>query len=526
MLTYCLLNKDDMLNIMSSKSIELNLGNHILYSKLPCCNQDKFIFQLKLTYNKIPNLIKIDKHQFVLNESIQLENIYYKILYQNEEQKQFLKNMMLLYREMKFGKNEEINIKHNYLKCFNDMDTDTIELDKDDVLYNYESIKNMRVDRIKGMIYGLVSEPALNLQNIFENIPYYSERESIDAMMRLLRENKSLDRKLYNKFLSLKNELGRKLVETFISMDKNELLFSFNEFKKISFNNNYLKVTQLEKEIYEILINKIINYKNNNFGKDILHNVILEIINLIENNYNYDDLKQDIVLLKNRILYNDYIVNVNEIKSDLVKNIYAVYIKFNNVKELYSYIDSKEISKSYIALSIYGACQGFKNMPYSIIIDVDKNNLVLKIIKASLGNVYNNFYNLRYNLYYTRDKINLCINSIVLRRKEIRDYNFKDIKITIQESYSKYIIKINKPIIGTMNINIYNRKPNMANTIKFYDNKIRKLSLKYKNFEYDKNIYFTYSFINDSEYKFSNLQKEYYFSIILKEVYDNIKGGI
>jgi hypothetical protein len=76
---------------------------------------------------------------------------------------------------------------------------------------------------------------------------------------------------------------------------------------------------------------------------------------------------------------------------------------------------------------------------------------------------------------------------------------------------------------GKMIVDFYPRSKNIGRSIKYFDNRMKRLRNTYKSFKYNKSLYFHYYFIKNKDIKINILQQEYYFSILLHDVVTTIK---
>lgn len=522
MLVYYLLQKKEIVNIMSSKIVELNITNGILYTKMPQLSPEIFALRFYLRENEKEDLIKLKASVYSLNRGIHLEGRRFKIILNDEEQLEYLKQTNLLYKEIKFTNEDNKNICLKYLKENNN--NYILAHNKETLLQQYELKKNIRVNKIKGMIYGITSEAGMLKDYILDNFSiYYQELTGITIMMERLRNKKMLDNSLFINFKNLKRNLEKKVIRSVNDLDKKELIFKFNEKRNIEFSNDFLALAPLEKQLFEVIINKIINNVENASEKEMLANIIIQIDKVINNNAEYNEFSNDIKLILDRVYEKNYDTNINNIKSILFKNIYAVYIKYNNLRELYTFLNEKHIPRKYISMSLYGASKGFTYMPNSSTLNLQRDIWAYEVIKSSLINVENNFYDTKYNNNYTKSKIYYFLNEISFYVNKTKNCNLLYTDIVIENIKNYVQMTIRSKDYGEMVINFYPRTKNMAKSIKYFDNKIERLKEIYVNLNYNDSIYFYYYFIKNKKIKMNILQKEYYFSVLLKEISNVIK---
>lgn len=517
MLVYYLLTKKEIVDIMSCKIIELNITNGILYTKMPQLDAETLVLRFQLSRNEKKDLIKLGSSIYRLNRGINLEGRKFKTILNDENQLEYINKTNFLYKEIKFNKEDINNICLKYLKGSNNKFTDGNN--KETLLHEYELKKQLRVNKIKGMIYGITSESGMIRDYILKKFPvYYKELTKIIHIVEELRNNKMLDKELLKHFKNLERDLKKKVIKSVNDLDKKELVFKFNEKKQITFNNDFLTLTPLENQVFEIMINKIVNNEAKINEKQMLANVIIEIDKIVNSNNELNKFSNDMKLILDRVYEKNYDTNVIEIKSTLFKNLYATYIKYNNLSELHTFLNEKKIEKKFISLAIYGACKGFKYMPNSSTLNAQSDSLVYEVITSSLVNIENNFYDIEYNNIYTKNKICYFLNKISFHTDKIKNCNLQYAYIIIKSIKTHLQMSIKTKEYGDMIINFYPRANNMAKNIKYFDNKIERLKDIYKNFNYNKSLYFQYHFIKNKNIKMNTLQQEYYFSVLLKDI--------
>lgn len=103
---------------------------------------------------------------------------------------------------------------------------------------------------------------------------------------------------------------------------------------------------------------------------------IKELVQVDKNLANY--YFNDVSLIYSRFVLNDYEIDIKQIKSVVLQNLYAFSLKYNNLDELKSYISIKLLDKEYILYAIIGSFIGYSGLDREMTGKLfDSNNISL-----------------------------------------------------------------------------------------------------------------------------------------------------
>lgn len=519
---YIRLTENQLIKALSSRSIY----EHMIYKSPPQLDSDHFLVELKLYSYEIKQMISINKYSYILNKPLHFENRNLSILYQNEKQIENIYKLQDLYLEIKNMNNYSIRNITN-LKLYNYTDTNNYIEEGNDSIYNYRLNKRNRFDRIKGAIYMLYCHyidlelDLYNKYNIFD-----TEIKSLNSIINNIKEKNRIDKALYHSSNNLLKLLNKRNIENIKKSIYYNDFFYYIDYK-LNFNYDLLNITYQE---YIFILN-IFDYMGNSNHKDLkIENVVLFSKSLSEDNSYCNTLKSDINILFKRVIEQDFTQNISNIKSDIVKNLFAFCIHFNNQHNLYSFLNSKNTNKQYISYVFYGAFWGYSRTSNSLVSDeyiysdVNKSLLLKSISEAD-----SLIFNLKTTMAYKRDRIHYSI---------IKLLNHYLVELTKNNSINSYILNHyqNDKLYDTLTItdnntdfiviNFWKRKGRIAKSIKYFDNKTDRIKKLDKNLILKNDYVFSYSFIKNGKNISLDLLLEEKYMIILNDIEIYIKKEV
>jgi len=463
----------------------------------------------------------IDKDTYILDKPLHFENRGISILYNNKEQLDLLEKMNNLYLEIK-------DINRYDIRCITDIRKKDFRLInskyhdyKNESILDYRYKLNIQFDRIKGAIYMLfcyyytLNEVLYNNYNIFSK-----EIRGLNGIINLIKDKNKLDRELYYSSKKMLNVLKKKDMRHIRENIINMKLFS-NDNYKLDFNHNLLELKKYEYIFLRNVLSYIIKRKDDKFS---VQDIVIFSKSMIQSNDIYDELQSDLNILSMRILEEDFTQDINNIKSDIVKNMFAFCIHYNNHFDLHTFIKNKGIKKNYIAYTLYGAMLGYSKIPNSLIsdeyIDININK---ELLLKSIHELDHLFFNLSKTMMYKRDRIHYSIINI-LNKYSIEN---KESRIKINGYFLNYqsqnkmynSLEITDNNEDFIVIDYWKRKGIIAKSIKYFDDKTNRVQKLSNSNEILQNKYiFSYYFVKDKKKKPLDLLLEEKYMIILNDI--------
>ncbi|AYE35327.1 hypothetical protein [Clostridium septicum] len=507
MYIYYKINKNNIYDILSSLTI--NINDDFVYSVPPSINEDEVVIKIKITYDEKCGLIKIDKECYRFNKILNIENRIIVFYFLNESMKNKILNNLKYIKEIKVNYEYiENNFKIYYwkngdtLKIITSKNNIEIVKEKNQMLFN-------RILSIKGIIYGMFTHKQIINKYVLNNCSkVYEEYSIINNIIINLRNKNELNRKLYNSLIDTRNVFRKQIENNLNNFDYKNILITDIDYNYIKFNNCLLNLSLKDLELFERIINYIVNKLS---GIEDEKKKTLMLLKYLDKNKNDFEIKEDYELLHKRIVKEDYSVNVDSIKNDVIKNIYVVFIKYDSTKEFVLFTREKNIRKSYIAYMTLGAIKGLKYMSGNIIAENVLNDGILKNSIKIVDDVING-ENQRY-LY--KLKLHYYLNKLYSKLDNIK-VKFDDFDIITNKEIGYMSINIKREN-ALLEVFYKERKKKLANSIKYYDNrcyKLKKIKMECPN----NNIYFNYRFIINNKTRTLDLRYEYIFSNLLEYI--------
>lgn len=508
MYIYYKINKKNIYDILSGLTI--NINDDIVYLIPPLINEDEVAIKIQISYDEKCGLIKIDKESYRLSKIFNIENRMVLFYFFDENSKnKVLSNLKYI---------KEIKVKYEFIensfKICNWKNRKLSEIDRNKNNIEIVRVKNQEVFNkilsIKGIIYGMFTNKHIVNKYILNNCTkIYEEYKIINDVISNLRDKKELNRSLYNSLITTRNVFRKQIENNLNNFDYNYILITDIKYNYIKFNNDLLNLSLKDLELFERIINYIVN-KLSSVEEE--KKKIQMLLKYLDENKKYFEIEKDYELLYRRIVKEDYSVNVDSIKSDVIKNIYVVFIKHDSTKEFKLFIREKDIRKSYIAYMILGGIKGFKYMSGNIITE---NVLSDDILKNSIRIIDDNLINGKNQRYLYKLKLHYYLNKLYSKLDDVQ-YEFEDFLINVDQEKGYMSIHIKRDN-SLLEVFYKERKSNISNSIKYYDNrcyKLEKMKMKCPN----NNIYFNYRFIINNKIKTLDLRYEYIFSNLLEYI--------
>lgn len=508
MYIYYKIDKKDIYDILSGLTI--NINDDIVYLIPPSINEDEVAIKMKISYDEKCGLIKIDKESYRLSKVFNIENRMVLFYFFDENSKNKTLNNLKYIKEIKV----KYEFIENSSKICNWKNIKLSEIDRNKNNIEIVRVKNQEVFNkilsIKGIVYGMFTSKHIVNKYILNNCTkIYEEYKIINDVISNLRDKKELNRSLYNSLIMTRNVFRKQIENNLNNFDYKNIVITDIKYNYIKFNNYLLNLSLKDLELFERIINYIVN-KLSSVEEE--KKKIQLLLKYLDENKKYFEIEKDYELLYRRIVKEDYSVNVDSIKSEVIKNIYVVFIKYDSTKEFILFIREKDIRKSYIAYMILGGIKGLKYMSGNIITE---NVLSDDILKSSIRIIDDNLINGKNHRYLYKLKLHYYLNKLYSKLDNLQ-YEFEDFLINIskEKDYMSIHIKRDNALLEVF---YKERKSNISNSIKYYDNrcyKLEKMKMKCSN----NNIYFNYRFIINNKIKTLDLRYEYIFSNLLEYI--------
>lgn len=498
--------------VLSSGMINLN-GKYI-FRKQPKIDKDQVILKFNITIFEAKETSKVLDDIYILMSGINLEGRKLEIICYDENQREDIFKMGRIYKEFKdiYSKSISYSIYNNEGIIYPESSYQI-----SDILVSFYYKQIARMDKLKGFLYGFLFNNSIYPNYIIKKKSgVYDEIVEIENIIENLKNKKYLDRKIYYSAINFRSSLEKKLLENINDLKENNLIFGFDAKKGININKELFGLETDEAYLLCTILN--ILTKSISDKKDVLINVIDRLKIVVSSKDSLGAFYDDLLLIEKRIKNYEYNINISEIKSIVLKNFYAFCIKYDNFKELTSFMSEKSIEKSYIANCIYGTFYGYNKLSNIIAKNIDLDEITISIVKKAMRDIENNFNSIRFNYYYHRDNLLYNINRFLQHYEKF--INNEKCQILRENNMLEVIIRntSDKKIV----IRMYKREKNISKNIIYYDNKIKRIKKAYPNSIINEKYYFDYRFKQGNITKTRDYKLEYEFALIIEDLLNTI----
>lgn len=508
MYIYYKINNKDIYKILSG--MILNINEQIVYTKKVKPNKDEILVRIHLQDNERFCLIKIKENQYLLNRVFNLENNSIKFIIKEKSQLEQIKKGIDFIKEIKIN----TNMLNKYYILDNEYHySDNVFIDRLPCVEKNNCLYKRKIDILKGFIYGSFRDKQkLNKYLLNEEAIIYNEYIAICRVIEELNHKSVNDKQILFNLKNLKKRMNNEIEKNLQNKNYKNILIKEVTHNKIYLNNKYFNLSDFDFKLYEYILNffifKLIEVNNEKEKLKLIIN------NLEKKNFNFE-IKKEILLIKQRVVDEDFTVNVKDIKNIVLRNFFAVAIKYDNIKELIMYLNEKKIDGKFLAFSILGILKGYTNINGSL---MGIENYNSKIIKDNIKFIEYNVSNLSYNRNIYRLKLTYLL-SILFKYRDLLNFENKYYKVNYKNNDLSIILKRDQSI---MNISYNKRSNNIAKNIKYFDNREIQLKKLNKNYNICKEFYFNYNFIIKNKKKTLDYRYEYIFGNILEEIYGEV----
>lgn len=195
------------------------------------------------------------------------------------------------------------------------------------------------------------------------------------------------------------NEVGTGITEIKFDEAVNLLnIFQLNYKNEVQFDNTVWNQND-ELKVYQIVVNCILCNPKSKVG-DISKEEILELVHkngqkITEEFGTNSSYREDCRLIYKKIKERIFEIDTSHIKSNVLQNFLVFILKYNNIYEMDTYLQSKNIKNSFITYSFLGAFLGFSGLSRTITHELltSNNEELFKVIDSSLNKFRNDIWN-------------------------------------------------------------------------------------------------------------------------------------
>ncbi|EPB8146019.1 hypothetical protein [Clostridium perfringens] len=509
MYIYYKIKEQEIFKILSSMFLSLN--EQIVFTKKIDINSDELLIRLNLKNYEKFSLIKIIEDQYLISKIFNLEINEIKFISKSRKQVENLKNNISFIKEVKLSSDE---VDKYFI-----IDKNLIEFEyKSYVKIPYVEKSNYiyqeRINILKGFIYGsLRDEVKLNQYLLKEEAIIYEEYSNLIKLIDNLKSKKISNKRILHDFNNIKRSMINEIEMNFKVKNYKDIIIKDISYNKIKLNNKFFNLSDSDLKLYEYILNLCV-YKLSGINNE--HEKLRVLIrNLVALKTN-EELNKDLLLLRRRVVSEDFTVDIDNINNIVLKSIFVASIKYDNIKEFMTYLEEKKIKEKYIAFSFLGLLRGYFNVNGSLM-GVRKYNH--KILVDNIKFIEKYINNQTDNINIQRLKLNYIA------------YNLYEYRRNLNEENEYYRVKYNNNIIvinlkrenSTMRIFYYNRNKNISKSIKYFDQRMEKVKIFKKTFDFEKEFYFNYYFIIDNKIKALDYRYENIYCSILENIYEEVR---
>lgn len=507
MYIYYKIKQENIYDILSS--LILNVGSDVIYKAEPQIDNKEILVRIRISEKF--NLIDINNNIGTMNRIFNLETTNVKFYFNSRQQIDEVLKLASIIKEIKIG-SEELE---NYFYIYNN---NTINLNYDykpiEIIHRQNKKILRKLDILKGILYcTLLDKNKWNKYIIDEYTIFYEEYKTIENMIYKLQTNGKKNLLILKTLVQSKKVLKKEIEKNLALANYENMIINSVDRKQIIFNNKFLCLSNKDKELFDKIMNLLINklfYIEDNKMKMVY---LVKSIKSFSDEYNID---YDYKLVYKRVIDEDFSININQINNVVLKNLFAACIKYNDDREFSSFLLNKGIEKKYIAYMFLGSIVGFRYLSSSLISLKDSS-----ILKDSLNKIENMIINQEKQKHFNRLKIHYYLDKLYNNLNILKN-EYSDIEVKVDLNNKNMKIYLNELNV-VMNVDYYKRNKNMANCIKYYDNRTKKLIKMNKEYINNSNIYFNYNFAINKKIKPLDYRFEDIYSTILEYIYLNVR---
>jgi len=381
----------------------ITLFEKIPYFKLVDSHESEYeeypiIFELNIDPEQY-KLTQIDNGIYVTFRTLYIDYSNIKVLFFSETDYKTVLTKSKLVSETKTVSKYQHNFKIIKNPIFSTMPNFSSHLfdtkAKEDI-YNELEIDRI-FNNIKGFYYAYISPKiSLDYNKRSSNLNLTSEaftkfEELYNLYTQISTTNNGIVLDLINmslKYVKKDTELSKKTCNDFFDgID----IFQLDNRNHVEFNKTKIKLTD-ELVIFLIILNAIMDKPKTKLS-DVTKEDIENLLNIIENKIlETFDIKStyinDYNLIYQRIIERNYSIDISLLNSSVLQNFFAFILKYNNIDELFKFLELKNIRNKNLAFSFLGAFVGFSGLSRIITINTfsEKNKDLLIYIDNKLNN--------------------------------------------------------------------------------------------------------------------------------------------
>jgi|GEM_PF-4211107 len=350
--------------------------------------QYPLVLKMSLSKNDIDmdNLKQLSGNIYVYLKTIYLSPMNVKVLFYSEEHLKKVIDNSLYNLETKtlrkYANNFAIIKKEDKEKNLcNEKPSVSYDITED---YIINEVKNDSFfNTIKGFYYGLLyTKP---------EIIYSSEYDiQIFQVLTLLNNIISKKRKFFKRINRIKDFT---IKERDFNKNNTNMIRINNTKRSMTLNRKYFTSVLEEEEIgvLNIILNEIVQANmemKQKFTFDYIKKLLVSIGMNVSKRYGENSVyKADLVYIYKRMINGQATIDSSYLKSDLMKNFFAVLLKGKDMQALESYLSAEANRKPCIAFAIAGAIIGFADLPKTFTKPIFDNAQLSMDIDFQLRNI-------------------------------------------------------------------------------------------------------------------------------------------
>lgn len=402
--------------------------------------------------SELYKLIKVNDNVYLSYRTIYLNFDNVKVLFFSESDRKIIIAKSEIVSETKTiskYKNKFIVINKNLTSSFNLSIIPTPTLGNEEELYN-ELKKDRIFNHIKGFYYGYIAHKTLlNYKKRCKELSI--NLEALQKLAELKNLYKDLNTKYVEIMLDLVN-LSFKYAQE--DMESSKILrdkiingfaiFQLDRKNSIVFNKNETDITE-DMIVFQTTLNCILQSpkttKTMDVSKEIIEKIIndigLEIKRTFGNNSIYS---KDHHLIYQRVVQRDYTIEISNLNSYVFQNFLAFILKYNNIDELFTFLELKKIRNSNLAYSFLGAFIGFSGLSKTITNNLfsDDNEELLKYIDTIISGFREQIWTSELESFSSETSVNRIDNEI---REALTEQNVINLCKTQQDNKGEFEIR-------------------------------------------------------------------------------------